>query len=53
MYMIHPGGIEHGVVRLFDKAWIPNCEDNKDWKEYLKWVSEDNEPLSWEENFGE
>ena len=33
-----------GVIRLKDKASIPECIDNTDWQEYLKWVQDGNTP---------
>lgn len=33
------------VIRLFDTAYIPFVEDNKDYQEYLKWLEEGNTPL--------
>lgn len=45
MYRIHPEGIEKGVMRLSDTAWIPASEGNKDWKAYLAWVAAGNQPL--------
>ena len=32
----------HAVLRKEDNAYIPFCEGNKDYQEYLKWVSEGN-----------
>ena len=36
---------ESGVLRLSDKAYIPDCDDNTDWIEYQQWLSEGNTPL--------
>ena len=36
---------EAGVLRLSDKAYIPDCDDNRDWQEYQQWLKEGNEPL--------
>jgi hypothetical protein len=33
------------IIRLSDNANIPLFEDNRDYKEYLAWVAEGNEPL--------
>jgi hypothetical protein len=33
------------VQRLSDNAFIPFAPDNTDYQEYLKWLSEGNEPL--------
>jgi|LakMenE18May11ns_1017448.scaffolds.fasta_scaffold9432125_2 hypothetical protein len=30
------------IFNKFNNAWIPFSEDNKDYQEYLKWVSEGN-----------
>jgi len=32
------------IQRLSDNAFIPIAEDNTDYREYLKWVAEGNEP---------
>ena len=44
---------DNGVIRLSDKASIPNSEENRDWKVYLEWVSQGNVPIEWQENYGE
>ena len=31
-------------VRRSDGAEIPNCPDNRDWQDYLIWISEGNTP---------
>ena len=33
-----------GVIRLKDKASIPECIDNTDWQEYLAWKAAGNTP---------
>ena len=33
-----------GVIRLVDMASIPECPDNRDWREYLAWVAQGNTP---------
>ena len=33
-----------GVIRLRDMTYIPDCLDNVDWQEYLKWLAEGNTP---------
>lgn len=53
MYMIQPMGIERGVIRLSDKAWIPADPDNRDWQAFLEWQTQGNEPQEWAENYGE
>lgn len=53
MYMINPKGIEHGVIRLEDRAWIPASVDNRDWQQFLEWQAQGNEPVEWAENYGE
>lgn len=52
-YMINPKGIEEGVIRLKDKAGIPNSYENSDWKIYQDWLEEDesNEPLEFNQEF--
>lgn len=35
---------ENGVQRLSDKAFIPECEDNRDWQAYQVWLAEGNTP---------
>ena len=37
MYMLSEDG--NLIIRLADKAFIPMTEDNKDYKEYLVWLS--------------
>lgn len=43
MYKI--GRLNDGIYRLPDMAFIPFDEQNRDYREYLKWVAEGNEPL--------
>ena len=45
-----PGFPAVGVVRLSDKACIPECELNTDWINYLKWLEEGNKPLPADED---
>jgi hypothetical protein len=33
-----------GIVRLFDMAFIPFDPQNRDYAEYLQWLSEGNTP---------
>jgi hypothetical protein len=33
------------IKRLSDNAFIPFCEDNTDYQEYLKWLAEGNAPI--------
>jgi hypothetical protein len=35
----------NGIMRLPDYALIPASDENRDWVEYQKWLSEGNEPL--------
>jgi hypothetical protein len=42
--MAYKLGKMSGVIRLKDGACIPECLDNTDWQEYLKWVAEGNTP---------
>jgi hypothetical protein len=45
MYRINKSlGIENGVVRLLDNAFIPFDPDNTDYQKYLKWLAEGNTP---------
>ena len=39
-----PSNTPNGLQRLSDEAYIPMAEDNSDYQEYLKWVSEGNTP---------
>ena len=41
------------IKRLSDNAFIPFCDDNTDYIEYKKWLSEGNEPLPADEPQGE
>jgi hypothetical protein len=45
MYMLHPNGIQFGVIRVADNVWIPNSTSNRDWQEYLVWAAKGNSPL--------
>lgn len=41
--------LTHTVIfRTTDSAWIPCDEANADYREYLAWVAEGNEPEPWE-----
>jgi hypothetical protein len=42
---IYEGVESSNVQRLSDNAFIPFDPDNTDYQEYLKWLSEGNEPL--------
>lgn len=42
-YKLQKGG--SGVIRLKDMAYIPDCKDNTDWREYQAWLAEGNTPL--------
>jgi len=33
-----------GVIRLRDMAYIPDCKDNTDWREYQAWLKKGNTP---------
>jgi len=33
------------IIRLTDNAYIPNDPGNRDYQDYLQWVSQGNEPL--------
>ena len=35
---------EHYVIRLLDNSWIPLAPGNRDYREYLEWLAEGNEP---------
>ena len=45
MYKIYISNLVNGVVRIADNAFIPFDPANTDYVEYLKWVSEGNQPL--------
>lgn len=46
MYKINKSlGIENGVVRLSDKAFIPFDPANTDAQQFAKWLAEGNTPL--------
>lgn len=34
-----------GVIRQSDTAYIPNDPENRDWKEYQKWLADGNTPI--------
>jgi hypothetical protein len=38
-------GLQDGVLRTLDNAFIPFDLANTDYQEYLKWLEEGNEPL--------
>lgn len=46
MYKLHKNLIQEidAVIRLSDNVLIPFDPDNADYQEYLKWLSEGNEP---------
>jgi len=46
-------GIENAVKRLEDNAFIPFDPANTDYKAYLQWLAEGNEPLPADEPEGE
>lgn len=39
-----PAGVQRGVYRLADNAFIPFAPDNTDYQAYLKWLDEGNTP---------
>jgi hypothetical protein len=47
MYKLYndENGNPNGVLRLSDNTWIPTSVDNGDYRAYLEWVAEGNEPL--------
>jgi hypothetical protein len=46
MYKINKSfGVETGIVRLEDGAFIPPNPDNTDYQAYLKWLELGNTPL--------
>ena len=51
MYKLHKSleGLDAGIKRLTDNAFIPFDPANTDYQEYLKWLAEGNEPLPAEE----
>ncbi len=49
---INPRGVveyQDSVIRIEDGALIPFDEDNTDYRVYLSWVAEGNEPEEWSE----
>ncbi len=36
--------MQGGVVRLTDGAFIPDSDDNRDWRAYQEWLAEGNTP---------
>jgi len=38
------------ILRLADNAFIPPDPDNRDYREYLAWLAEGNEPLPADES---
>ena len=39
------GGERNYIIRVSDGAMIPFDKNNKDYQEYLSWLSDGNEPL--------
>jgi hypothetical protein len=50
MYKINKSfGVETGIVRIQDGAFIPANPDNTDYQAYLAWVAQGNQPTSADE----